>query len=248
MKIGLAQISMAWEDRQATKAGILSLIERDGVQGCDWLVFPEMTLSGYSMDSAKTTLDATDFDFFSDLARRHGLAITFGGVVGNKNHSFTMDKDGMPVSRYAKLHLCSFASEEKFYDPGEPPQLFRLGGHGVLPGICYDLRFPYNFWEHAPEVVFMTVIASWPASRAIHWNTLLRARAIENQAIVIGVNRSGRDPRLAYAGGSVIFGPLGEEILLAPEHEGIFAADIDPTSVDAARKAFRFMPDRKSRL
>jgi predicted amidohydrolase len=241
---------MEWEDKAATKARISALLEKSltAVADCDWLVFPEMTLSGYSMHPAKATLDEGDLEFFRALARDRSLAVTFGGVVDNRNCCITFGKRGEPLSHYAKAHLFSYAGEDKIYSAGGEAEPFQLSGNGVVPSVCYDLRFPYHFWKHAREARFLVVIASWPASRALHWASLLRARAIENQAFVIGVNRSGRDPRLEYAGGSVVYGPAGEDLLTAPPEEGLYAIEVDPGRVEAVRASFPFLLDRRHRF
>jgi predicted amidohydrolase len=117
----------------------------------------------------------------------------------------------------------------------------------VSPFVCYDLRFADEFWAVAPRTDCYLVVANWPASRRHHWRSLLVARAIENQAYVVGVNRVGVDGNgLAYAGDSMIVDPLGEVLASASEIETIVMADIDPAVVADVRARFPFLADRRS--
>jgi predicted amidohydrolase len=248
MKIAICQLDMAWEDKAATKQRILSLMN-DASPGdrIDWVVFPEMTLSGFSMNQEKAALDDSDLAFFADLARGHKACISFGGVQDGFNKLITMDDSGEIVSAYSKIHLYSFGKEDGTYKPGARQEKFILRGLSVVPAVCFDLRFPYLFWNAAAQAELFVVIASWPARRAEHWMRLLQARAIENQAYVIGVNRTGRDPLLEYSGNSMVFDPLGKVVLDCGEAEGLFmaAADVDKALVAKTRSRFPFIKDRR---
>jgi predicted amidohydrolase len=248
MKIALCQLDMAWEDKAATKTRILSLLS-----GCppqeriDWIVFPEMTLTGFSMDAAKTAIDETDLSFFAELARTRRACVSFGGVQDGRNNLITLDAAGRVVSVYSKAHLFSLGREDASYRPGSQPERFLLNGLCVVPAVCYDLRFPYLFWNEAARADLFVVIACWPARRAEHWLRLLQARAIENQCYVVGVNRTGRDPLLEYQGDSVIFDPLGKAVLDCGRGEGLFvaSADVDKSLVAQTRRRFPFLRDRR---
>ena len=118
----------------------------------------------------------------------------------------------------------------------------------VCPAICYDLRFPELFrvgLDHGAAM--FTVIANWPEARRDHWRALLVARAIENQAIVAGVNRTGRDPHLGYAGDSLVVGPRGEILLDGGSAEGVWSCVLDGGLVDGWRREFPAWRDRKLR-
>jgi len=251
MKIAICQLDMAWEDKTATKARILSLMSACSPEArIDWIVFPEMTLSGFSMNPEKTTLDASDLAFFSDLACRHKTWVSFGGVQDGRNNLITMDASGRAVSIYSKIHLYSFGGEDQAYRPGSKPEKFTLHNMAVAPAVCFDLRFPYVFWNAAAATDIFVVIASWPARRAEHWMRLLQARAIENQCYVVGVNRTGRDPLLEYSGNSMIFDPLGKVVLDCKDGEGVFvaAAEVDKDLVAKTRARFPFFKDRRPDL
>ncbi|MDD5627648.1 MAG: carbon-nitrogen family hydrolase [Elusimicrobia bacterium] len=248
MKIALCQLDMPWEDKAAAKARILSLMDKLPARDrLDWVVFPEMTLSGFSMDKAKTTVDDSDLAFFADLARRRRTCVSFGGVQDGFNRLITMDESGKLVSSYSKIHLYSFGKEDGTYRPGSRPEKFSLRGLSVVPAVCFDLRFPYLFWNAAAQADLYVVIASWPMRRAEHWMRLLQARAIENQAYVVGVNRTGKDPLLEYSGNSMIFDPLGKVVLDCGTGEGVFLAEaeVDRALVEKTRTRFPFLKDRR---
>jgi len=153
---------------------------------------------------------------------------------------------GIRRSSYAKIHLFSVGEETKFYTPGSKAAPFALKGCSISPFVCYDLRFPYLFWNQAALTEIFVVIANWPASREEHWRALLRCRAIENQCFVVGVNRVGRDPFHEYGGGSLVVDPWGAIIADAGRSEGITTAIIDPKLVVQTREKFLFSLDRKT--
>ena len=113
--------------------------------------------------------------------------------------------------------------------------------------MCYDLRFADEFWALADTTDCYVVPANWPAARREHWMTLLRARAIENQAYVVGVNRVGEGGRLQYSGDSMIVDPFGEILAQAADEETVIAADIDPKRVQSVRSEYPFLQDRRTR-
>jgi omega-amidase len=246
MRVALCQFDQLWEDAGANQARISALVDACA-EPFDWIVFPEMTLSAFTMAVDKATLTAAGHAFFAELARRRRAWVSFGGVEDGYNKLFTLDRDGRPVSRYAKRHLYSFAGEDKHYRTGHAVETFELEGLAVSPAVCFDLRFPQEFWDEATRTHVYVVIASWPARRSEHWMTLLRARAIENQAYVIGVNRTGTDPTLEYSGNSMIYDPLGKVVLDAGAREGVHvaASGLDRALVERTRERFPFFADRQ---
>ena len=245
MKVGLFQYDMSWEDKALNKAKITSILDEYKGENPDWTIFPEMTLSGFSMNPDNTSLSDEDIDFFRLIAKSKGCYVSFGGVKNLKNILFTVDKNGEIISEYSKIHLFSYGDETANYESGTEQKVFDVEGTKVLPSICYDLRFTYMFWDQAKKAEVFFVIASWPASRREHWMTLLKARAIENQAYVIGVNRIGRDNNLEYAGDSLLIDPLGKEIVNCGTKEGLFFGLVDRTIVESVRGKFPFIKDRK---
>ena len=140
--------------------------------------------------------------------------------------------------------------EAKHYVPGEQPVVLRWGECSVSPFVCYDLRFPELFRQAAaawrPELFL--VIASWPEKRITHWRRLLEARAIENQAYVVGVNRIGRDPYYAYTGGSVVVDPMGVTVADAADRECAISASLDLANLRKYREGLPFLNDIRETL
>jgi predicted amidohydrolase len=173
-----------------------------------------------------------------------------------RNRALVFDPDGNEIARYDKLHPFSYGKEAERFEGGDSVCAFDWHAQGrtmrVSPLICYDLRFPEAFRAcrglAGGGAEMFVVIANWPAERAEHWRALLRARAIENQAFVVGVNRSGDDPFLAYAGGSVVFDPRGEVVAEAGGAEGAIRAEIDVSRVREWRGAFRAWDDARPGL
>jgi predicted amidohydrolase len=153
------------------------------------------------------------------------------------------------MGRYTKIHPFRLGGEADQYQPGERPLVVEIdagvsGMVRVAPLICYDLRFPETFREAALEGVdVFVVIANWPSKRQGHWQTLLRARAIENQAQVVGVNRTGSDPNLGYSGGSSIYDHSGQAVLVMDELPGIASAALNLAAQRQVREELPFLAD-----
>jgi predicted amidohydrolase len=246
MRIGLVQLNPVWENIPATKERIAFLLEQwmVGSQKPEWLIFPEMTLSGFTMSRERAQLIDSDLDFFRSLAIHYQLAVTFGGAIDGYNKSVTIDRAGQMISSYAKVHLFSHVQEEQFYRSGDASHQFALETVRITPAVCYDLRFSYLFWNAATMTDVFVIIANWPARRITQWEVLLRARAIENQCFAVGVNRTGDDPTATYDGRSMIVDPFGNLVLSCDEHEGIFIATIALEKIIAARSQYHFLQDR----
>ncbi|MFA6317474.1 MAG: nitrilase-related carbon-nitrogen hydrolase [Elusimicrobiota bacterium] len=247
MKIGICQLAPCFERKEATKSRIARLLNKvPRGRKPDWLIFPEMTLSSFSMDPEAATINTEDIGFFSRIARERKAFVSFGGVMDRRNLFITLDRSGRKVSSYAKNHLFTRLDEQKSYLPGSRTETFRLDGVRISPTVCFDLRFAYLYWRLGPKTDVFVDIACWPTRRRDHWLTLLRARAIENLCFTVGVNRTGRDPDFGYCGRSVIFDPMGNLVLDCGSREGVFFADIDPAAVAATRKKLPFLKDRKA--
>ncbi|MBA3441983.1 MAG: carbon-nitrogen family hydrolase, partial [Pyrinomonadaceae bacterium] len=145
---------------------------------------------------------------------------------------------------YCKLHPFTLGGESRNYLSGSGLQVLTCNEFTVAPFICYDLRFPEIFRAAVRRGAnLFTVIANWPTPRSDHWITLLKARAIENQAYVVGVNRSGRDPQLSYSGQSMIFDPHGRVIAEADAEEGTISANLDLQALVSYRQELPFLKD-----
>jgi len=220
------------------------------------VLLTEMFATGFSLAAkriAESPGGPTEL-FLSEQATEHGVWV--GGSIPTR----LPDSDSeLPVNRfllvgpdgthhvYDKLHPFTFADEHLAYRSGDRTVTVTIDGIRVSLFVCYDLRFADVFWGLAPNTDAYLVIANWPESRRHHWSTLLHARAIENQAYVVGVNRVGEGNGLTYSGDSVIVDPLGEAIAQGIDYtEGIVSADLDPGVVADVRDRFRFLPDRRS--
>jgi predicted amidohydrolase len=246
MHIVGCQFDIAWEDKPANFERVWRMLEPAPPPPGSLIVLPEMFATGFSMRTEVVREDASapSLKFLSKLAATHRSGV-IGGVVGVdeqgrlRNEAVAFDSNGAPLARYAKRRPFSGASEGEFYFPGTVPEVFEFGGFVIGLMICYDLRFP----EVARECVarganLLVNIASWPSKRWQHWLTLLEARAIENQAFVVGVNRCGHDPHHSYPGRSVIVDPHGIILADAGQGERLVRADIDLRAATDWRREF----------
>jgi predicted amidohydrolase len=217
------------------------------------IVLSEFFATGFSTDipAIGEEVGGESQAFLSQLAMDLG-AYVLGGVViyaddgRGRNQSVVYNPEGREIGRYWKIFPFTFGGEPEFYDAGNETVLFMWDDCHVSPFICYDMRFPEVFRRMAAQgTQLYTVIANWPAPRREHWITLLRARAIENQAYVIGINRCGKDPKLEYAGDSMIIDPRGEVIANAGSAEGVIEADVDLDLLVEYRQSFPALSDMR---
>jgi len=248
VKIALLQMDAAWEAPGQNRVAAASLLAEAAAQRCDAAVLPEMFSTGFSIDvSALESEDGPTSEFLAREARRLGLNIVAGfkakAPEGPANLAHVYGRDGTRLSRYLKMRPFSLAGEDGFFISGKLPVEFSLDGVPSSVFICYDLRFPELFRQVARKARVVFVIANWPDSRGGHWTALLKARAIENQCFVVGVNRTGRDGMgIMYSGGSSVYGPLGQEIC-AMGDEPLAACEIEPGEAEAVREKFPFLKD-----
>jgi len=250
LKLALVQTDTVWERPFENLAKVARLTGEAAAQRVSVAVLPEMCTTGFSM-GAHSIGGAEATGQLSVMASENRLAILAGvaapsGSTG-LNKALAFDRFGALVSEYAKLHPFSLAGEHKHYAPGQKTVVFDLSGAASSVFICYDLRFPEVFRAVARAVKVIYVLANWPASRQDHWHALLRARAIENQCYVAGVNRVGTDGAgIDYAGGSCVYGPFGEEVFVAGNEEGFYVTELDLSLVDSTRSRYPFLDDMRS--
>lgn len=251
MQIIGCQLDIVWEDKPANHRRVRALLERDAPSAGTLVVLPEMFSTGFNMKVHRVDEgeERPSERFMAQLAEELGIYVQ-GGVVNRAtdrrglNQSVTFAPDGSEIARYTKLHPFSFAKEDRYYAGGESIIIFPWQEVVVAPFICYDLRFPEVFRSAARrKATLFTVIANWPAARENHWVTLLQARAIENQAYVLGVNRCGDDPWLTYSGRSLIVDPRGAIIADAGNAEGLISATIDLEDLAIYRRTFPALQD-----
>ena len=250
MKIYGVQLDIAWEDKAANHKKVRKLLENATPEKGSLLIFPEMFDTGFTMEVAKVSDEKTGLTrrFLSDLAKDYG-AFVVGGLINSvaksgQNQAAVFDPQGNELVRYQKIHPFTRGGEARCYSAGCEIKLFRWGEFTVCPFICYDLRFPEIFRMAVRRGAnLFLVIANWPLPREGHWVTLLEARAIENLAYVVGVNRAGSDPKYVYFGRSRIIDPHGKVLAEAGREETVITADVDIAAVEAWRKDFPALLD-----
>ncbi len=245
------QYDIAWEDRAANVAAARRLLRSAPAAPGSLIVIPEMGLTGFSMnvDRVADTAARESETALALLARDEGSWVVGGCVTRaedgrGRNEALVIAPDGAVAGRYAKMHPFSFTGEEKHYARGDEPLVLPCGPFQLAPFVCYDLRFPEIFRSAARRgATLFVVIACWLAGRHAHWRPLLQARAIENQAWVVGVNRCGCDPKFDYPGGSVVFAPDGRVVAELGPDEGVLQGDLDPAIVTNVRATFPVLQD-----
>jgi len=253
MRTYCVQLDIVWEDKPANHAKVRRMLADAKPAPGSMILLPEMFSTGFSMNVATVTdhESRSDQTFLSHLAHEHrcfvvGGFVTTGSDQKGLNQSAVFDPEGHELVRYTKLHTFTPGKETAHYLPGTGITLCEAGGFRVCPFICYDLRFPEIFRSAARQgAQLFVVIANWPSMREDHWVTLLRARAIENQAYVAAANRCGNDPWLPYPGRSLIVDPHGVVLADAGPSEGIISADIDPAAVESWRRDFPLLRDMR---
>ncbi len=251
MKIYGVQYDIAWEDQPANCRRVRAIISQECPEAGSLIVLPEMFATGFTMNPKAAATSAETIRSLVQIARDHDVHVMAGTVScrgGEKarNEALVYSPGGVRCCRYVKQQSFNLGGEGEAYAAGNAHVLFDWNGIQVAPFICYDLRFPEVFRPAAAAgAELMTVIASWPETRIHHWVHLLRARAIENQCYVIGVNRIGSDPGLNYNGHSIIVDYTGQIIADAETDQGIIFAELDFAGQREYRKGLPFLQDMK---
>jgi omega-amidase len=243
----LVQASLFWADADANRRQLEKIVRKLGTD-CDLIIFPETFTSGFMGDSETEpeTMEGTTMRWMKLLASEMDCvvcgSVAIGTTEGTANRLLWVQPDGL-VQYYDKRHLFSYADEDKRYVAGSERKVFHYRGWRICPQVCYDLRFP-AWCRNRDDYDLLLFVANWPEPRTPAWSALLKARAIENQCYVIGVNRSGEDPRgLHYAGASMVCDPLGEPVLDLGAEEGSGIATITLARVTEIRQKLPFQQD-----
>ncbi len=249
MHVLALQLDIAWENKPANHDKVRRLISASKPAPETLVVLPEMFATGFSMNVSATADTGETKEFLSKLAGEFrvwvlgGLVTKATGALG-RNEAALFNPSGSEVARYQKVHPFRYAGETNFFEPGTQPVVVPCGEFQLSPIICYDLRFPELFRACVRRGAnLFAVIANWPTPRLEHWRTLLKARAIENQAYVIGVNRCGSDPNVPYPGRTQIISPRGDVVLEAGDEECALEADLDLAVLQQYRKDFPALSD-----
>jgi len=252
MRVAAVQHDIVWADREANFARLAPLIARAADEGARLAVLTEMFSTGFVVDrdDIGEPTGGPSSSFLSEMAARHGIWVagscpeTAPDDPRPYNSLVVASPDGAQ-HRYSKIHPFTYGGEDRHFRPGSEHVTVDIEGTRTSLFVCYDLRFADEFWGLARDTDLYVVPANWPESRRTHWMMLLRARAIENQAYVVGVNRVGEGGGLAYCGDSRIIDPLGNETVAA-DGESIACAEVSPQNVAEVRARFPFLQDRRS--
>ena len=249
LKITLVQSDLHWEDTEANLAMFEEKIWQIG-STTDVIVLPEMFTTGFTMSASKHAelMNMRTFKWMKQMADQTGALILGSYIVTVHDRYYNrllwMEPGGQ-FKTYDKRHLFRMANEHKTYSSGESLLIGTWKGWRICPMICYDLRFPVwsrNKWDfNANRLSYdlMVYVANWPTTRIDAWNTLLRARAIENLSYVVGVNRIGQDGNgIEHNGGSAVIGPKGDAIYMNEGMEVSKTIELSANSLEAFRDRF----------
>ena len=247
MEVALIQSTLAWEDPEANRRHFnQTILELE--QDVDLIVLPEMFTSGFTMDPHH--LDPGEgprtLEWMHQQAEQANAGIV-GSMVFREGESYfnrlVFMKPGGDYETYDKRHTFTLAGEDKVYQRGSEIKAISFRGFSFCPLICYDLRFPV--WSrNTGGYDVLIYVANWPSPRVSAWDALLRARAIENMAYVIGVNRIGADQNgLDYSGHSSVFDCMGNRMVYS-EDEGVLYVSLNQSNLEESRSKFRFLDDR----
>jgi omega-amidase len=250
--IGL-QLDSVWENKAANHDKVLSLLDGAKPSAGALVVLPEMFATGFSMNVAAIHDESRETQGFLSRTAAEWNIYLMGGVVmkdnaagRGRNESVVYSPEGKEIARYCKLQPFTLGGESDHYVAGERETLFECQEFMVAPFICYDLRFPELFRRAAARGAnLIVVIASWPSMRDDHWVTLLKARAIENQSYVVGVNRCGRDPKHYHSGRSLVYDTQGRVIADAGSEEGWIEAQLELQPLLDWRRSFPALSDMR---
>lgn len=257
LRVAAVQHDIVWNDRDANFDHLAPMVAGAAASGAGLVLLTETFSTGFGFDDPSFVTEperGPSSQFLADQARRHGVWV--GGSCPElhpdapatdqrPSNCFVLAGPDGTQHRYRKIHPFSHAGEERFVRAGTDLVTVDVAGFRVSMFVCYDLRFADEFWQLAPDTDLYLVPANWPEKRREHWIALLRARAIENQAYVVGVNRVGTGGKLDYSGDSRIIDPLGELLATASRTESLLLADLDTDEVESTRQHFRFLQDRR---
>ncbi|MEX0290102.1 MAG: amidohydrolase [Flavobacteriaceae bacterium] len=247
LKIALIQSSLVWENPEQNRINFEGKIQEIS-DDIDLIVLPEMFTTGFTMtpENVNAIESEKTVSWMKQMAQSRKTAllgsISFHHPKKYTNRLFFVDADGN-LAQYDKRHTFTLAGEDKVYEAGKDRLLVDYKGFKICPLICYDLRFPV--WaRNTEEYDALIYVANWPKPRIGAWDALLKARAIENMAYCIGVNRIGTDPNgYEYSGHSAAYDCLGKQLVFS-EEETVLYTSLSRSHIDSTRQKLNFLKDR----
>ena len=248
LKITVYQGYLFWENIDKNLQNIT--LRLSGIrEKTNLIVLPEMFNTGFSMNAETLAeqMNGRTMQWMHKTATKFDCVITGSLIIREKdkfyNRLIWMRPDGS-FAHYDKRHLFALGNEHATYTAGDKKLIVELNGWKICPLICYDLRFPVWMRNTDSAYDLMIIVANWPERRALHWRSLIPARAIENQAYVIGVNRVGHDGNeVYYSGDSTCIDPNGNVIYYKRDEEDVYTFTIIADEVEKTRRALPFLKD-----
>ncbi|WP_018476653.1 amidohydrolase [Pontibacter roseus] len=243
LRVTIIQTALHWQDAEANREMFSEKLAA-AAPATDLIVLPEMFTTGFSMEAAQLAEEAEGptLRWMQQEAEKHQAVLTGSVIVkaGEQffNRLYWVRPDGSHA-HYDKRHLFRMAKEHHTYTPGKERLLLELKGWNICPLVCYDLRFPVWSRNKGSEYDLLLYVANWPKPRSNAWSILLQARAVENLAYVVGVNRVGSDgSKHPYSGDSAIIHPKGYKLLETTEVEGIHTITLSRQELVDFRESF----------
>lgn len=247
LRVSAVQADLAWQDPAANRRRFDALLDKLAGQ-TDLVVLPEMFTTGFSMQAAELAepTDGPSTAWLAATAERLDAAVCGSVIIKDGDDYFNRFLYATPdgeLVHYDKRHLFRLAGEDEHYSAGNERLVVTCRGFRVCPQVCYDLRFPV--WSrNRGDYDLLIYVANWPAPRHFAWQTLLRARAIENLSYLVGVNRAGRDGNgHDYLGGSAIVDYLGADLADLGNAEAVATVSLDRDELERFRSRFAFHED-----
>lgn len=249
LNIAIIQTTLVWENREQNRKNFSEKIYAIS-QEIDLIILPEMFTTGFTVhaESNAETMEGSTVTWLKNLAKEKNCAIIGSLIIADKVNYFNRLVFTYPtgdVKTYDKRHTFTLAGEDKVYTAGRKKLIVEYKGWKICPLICYDLRFPV-WTRNTDDYDLLIYLANWPKPRINAWNTLLKARAIENMTYCVGVNRIGRDKNgFEYNGNSKVYDSLGIQIsTIKPNDDITEIIQLDKQHLIKTREKFRFLDDR----
>jgi predicted amidohydrolase len=243
LKVTLIQSDLHWKSPQANLAMFEEKIWKIK-EPTDLVILPEMFNTGFTMDAKEVAepMNFQTYKWMKQMAAQTKAVVTGSVIIREEENYYNrllwMEPDGN-CSFYNKRHLFRMAEENKVFTAGDKKLIKQIKGWKICPLICYDLRFPVWSRNVNNEYDLLIYVANWPQARSSAWNTLLRARAMENLSYAVGVNRIGTDGNeIFYSGDSAVLGPKGEDLFVAHDKDGVHTHTLSYQDLKSFKEKF----------